>query len=129
MSRRIANRTLMATTVALLVSVVLLPVASATAPQAPDTEQVNAKIREEGWENSQVMRTLHFLTDRYGPRLTGSPNYENAAKWAIQQMEDWGFANAHLEGWDFGRPGWLNERFSVHMIAPVKDALVGEVLA
>lgn len=129
MSQRIANRILMATTVALLVSVVLLPVASATAPQAPDTEQVNAKIREEGWENSQVMRTLHFLTDRYGPRLTGSPNYENAAKWAIQQMEDWGFANAHLEGWDFGRPGWLNERFSVHMIAPVKDALVGEVLA
>jgi len=129
MSRTFASRILWATTVAFFVSVTLLSVASATAPQAPDTERVNAQIREEGWEQSQVMRTLHFLTDRYGPRLTGSPNYENAAKWAIRQMEEWGFENAHLEPWDFGRPGWLNERYSVHMIAPVKDSLVGEVLA
>lgn len=97
--------------------------------QVPRSDEISAKIREEGWENSQVMRTLHFLTDRYGPRLTGSPNHENAAKWAIQQMAEWGLENAHLEPFDFGRPGWLNERLSVHMIAPVKDHLEGEVLA
>jgi hypothetical protein len=34
---------------------------------------LNAKIRKEGMENSQIMRTLHFLADVYGPRLTGSP--------------------------------------------------------
>jgi hypothetical protein len=90
---------------------------------------VNAKIRQEGMSNSQIMRTLHFFTDVYGPRLTGSPNHENAAKWAVKQMTDWGFANAHLEPWDFGRPGWLNERFSAHMIAPIKDHLTCEVLA
>lgn len=106
-----------------------VPSLGAGSGQAPDTEQVNAKIREEGWENPQVMRTLHFLTDRYGPRLTGSPNHENAARWAIRQMEEWGFENAHLEPFDFGRPGWLNERFAVHMIAPIKDHLDGEVLA
>ena len=117
--------------VAVLVGCFLLvvPPLQAGGGQVPDTEQINAKIREEGWENSQVMRTLHFLTDRYGPRLSGSPNHENAAKWAIRQMEEWGFENAHLEPFDFGRPGWLNERFSVHMIAPIKDHLEGEVLA
>jgi len=129
MSGKFAQRVVVATIVAVFAIVAAMPVASAPAPQAPDTEQVNDRIREEGWESSQVMRTLHFLTDRYGPRLTGSPNLENAGKWAVDQMEEWGLANAHLEGWDFGRPGWLNERFSVHMIAPVKDALVGEVLA
>jgi len=129
MSRNVAPRVLSATVVAVLVSIALLPVASASAPQAPDTEQVNARIREEGWEKSQVMRTLHFLTDRYGPRLTGSPNLEAAGEWAVDQMTEWGFVNGHLEGFDWGHPGWLNESFSVDMIAPVKDTLVGEVLA
>ena len=89
----------------------------------------NAKIRKEGREHSQLMRTLHFLTDVYGPRLTGSPNYKTAADWAAKQMTDWGLENAHLEPWDFGRPGWMNERFSGFILSPVKDSLVGEVLA
>jgi hypothetical protein len=70
----------------------------------------NAKVRQEGRERSQILRTMHFLTDVYGPRLTGSPNHKAAAEWAIKQMKDWGFENAHLEPWDFGRTGWLNER-------------------
>jgi hypothetical protein len=101
----------------------------AQAPQEKIDADVNAKIRQEGMANSQIMRTLHFFTDVYGPRLTGSPNHENAAKWAVKQMTAWGFTNAHLEPWDFGHPGWLNERFSAHIIAPVKDHLTCEVLA
>jgi carboxypeptidase Q len=87
------------------------------------------KIRREASENSQIMKTLHVLTDVYGPRLTGSPNLKNAGEWAIKQMESWGLANGRLEPWDFGNPGWLNQRFTAHLVAPVTDALVGEVLA
>jgi hypothetical protein len=72
---------------------------------------------------------MHFLTDVYGPRLTGSPNHKNAAEWAIKQMASWGFDNAHLEPWDFGHPGWLNERASGHVISPYNEPLVFEVLA
>jgi hypothetical protein len=70
-----------------------------------------------------------MLTDVYGPRLTGSPNHKAAAEWVMKQTTTWGFENAHLEPWDFGHPGWLNERFSGFIVAPVKDSLVGEVLA
>jgi carboxypeptidase Q len=91
--------------------------------------EINAKIRQEGMENSQILRTMHFLTDVYGPRLTGSPNHKQAAEWTVKQMTAWGFENGHLEPWDFGHPGWLNERFSAHIISPVKDQLTGEVLA
>jgi carboxypeptidase Q len=94
----------------------------------PDPD-IQARIRKEGMENSQIMRTMHFLTDVYGPRLTGSPNHKAAAEWAIKQMASWGFDNAHLEPWDFGRPGWLNERASGHVISPYKEPLVFEVLA
>src|SRR5215218_3291881 len=90
---------------------------------------INAAIRKEGMENSKIMNTMHYLTDLYGPRLTGSPNHKAAAEWAVKQMTEWGFENGHLEPWDFGHPGWANERFSGFIVSPVQDSLVGEVLA
>ncbi|HXG67206.1 MAG TPA: M20/M25/M40 family metallo-hydrolase, partial [Blastocatellia bacterium] len=85
--------------------------------------------RKEGMENSQIMRTLHYLTDVYGPRLTGSPSLKAAGEWAAKQMQSWGLENAHLEPWDFGHPGWTNERLIAHILSPVKEPLTCEVLA
>ncbi len=112
----------------LVLALGLVASASLAADERIDYE-VNERIRSEGRQRSQVMRTLHFLTDVYGPRLTGSPNHKSAAEWALKQMREWGLENAHLEPWEFGHPGWLNERFSGHIVAPAKDPLVGEVLA
>ena len=99
------------------------------AAQTAVDEKTFARIRSEEAEHSQIMHTLHMLTDRYGPRLTGSPNHEAAAKWAVQQLTDWGFKNAHLEPWDFGHPGWLNERAAGYIVSPVHENLKFEVLA
>jgi hypothetical protein len=90
---------------------------------------VNALIRQEAARGSQIMRTLHFLADLYGPRVTGSPNLKSAGKWAVGQMESWGFVNGHLEDWDFGHPGWVNETLSFQIVSPVKDSLVAEAVA
>jgi carboxypeptidase Q len=90
---------------------------------------VLTRIRAEAKERSQIMKTMHMFTDVYGPRLTGSPNHKAAAEWAVKQMTAWGLENAHLEPWDFKHPGWLNERLTAHLISPVKDPLVCEVLA
>src|SRR6478736_8755589 len=100
----------------------------AQAQSTPDPD-INKKIRAEENDHSQIMHTMHFLTDIYGPRLTGSPNHKAAADWAIRQMEDWGLENAHLEPWDFGHPGWMNQRASGYIIAPIKDQLTFKVLA
>lgn len=87
------------------------------------------RIREEGTKNSQVMKTLQVLADVYGPRLTGSPQLKAAGEWAAAEMTRWGMQNAALEPWDFGRPGWVNERASGFITSPVQDSLVFEVLA
>lgn len=92
-------------------------------------EVTNAKMRSEELEHSQIMHTLHMLTDRYGPRVTGTPNHEQAAKWALKQMTEWGLKNAHLEPWEFGHPGWLNESATGHLDAPVRENIKFEVLA
>lgn len=112
-----------------LALLVLLAFAGRLNAQERIDYESNAKFRREGRANSQIMKTLHMLTDVYGPRLTGSPNHKAAAEWVMKQTTSWGFENAHLEPWDFGHPGWLNERFSGFITAPVKDSLVGEVLA
>ena len=119
-----SNRSVIA--LSLILSLVCIPVLA----QSPsnDTELL-ARIRKEAMDRSQIMKTMHMLTDVYGPRLTGSPNHKNAAEWAIKQMTSWGLENGHLEPWDFGHPGWLNERLTAHIISPVKDPLVCEVLA
>ncbi len=101
---------------------------TAQAPSATDPD-INKKIRAEENDHSQIMHTMHFLADIYGPRLTGSPNHKAAADWAIKQMKDWGLENAHLEPWDFGHPGWVNERASGYIVAPIKDQLTFKVLA
>ena len=113
--------------IVLTLCVTLLAAAPLAAQQT--ATDINARIRKEGTENSQIMKTMHVLTDIYGPRLTGSPNHKAAAEWAVKQMTAWGFDNGHLEPWDFGHPGWLNERFSGFVISPVKDTLSCEVLA
>ena len=82
---------------------------TAQSPEKIDTA-MNAKIRAEGMDRSQIMRIEHMLTDVYGPRLTGSPNHENAGKWAIKEMESWGMKNGKMEPWNWGHEGWLNER-------------------
>ena len=113
---------------ALLYTLVLLAAAPLTAQERVNAD-INAKIRQEAADHSQIMRTLHMFTDVFGPRVTGSPNHKAAAEWALKQMARWGFANGHLEPWDFGHPGWVNERFSAHIVAPVKDQLTCEVVA
>jgi hypothetical protein len=90
---------------------------------------INDKIRQEETQHSQIMRTMHFLADVYGPRLTGSPNHKAAAEWAAKQMTEWGFVNAHLEPWEFGHPGWANEHVEAHIVSPMKAVLVVQPLA
>ena len=87
------------------------------------------RIRQEATTDSHILRTAHMLTDRYGPRPTGSPNLKAAGEWALKQLESWGLQNGHMEPWDWGNPGWLNERLAAHIVSPVKDHLVAEALA
>ncbi len=75
------------------------------------------KIKDEGFNRSQVMDILSYLTDVHGPRLTGSPNIRKAQDWAQAKFKEWGLANVHTEKYNFGR-GWYLKRFSAHMVEP-----------
>jgi carboxypeptidase Q len=98
------------------------------AVQLPAEERVDlemvTRIRSEGFRHSQVMETASELMDRIGPRLTGSPQVQQANEWTKTRLAEWGMSNAHLETWGpFGR-GWRYESCAVRMTAPDKAELL-----
>ena len=105
---------------------VILPVAA----RAQSEADLNAiyTIKDIGFNHSQVMDIMSYLTDVYGPRLTNSPNMRAAAQWTEDEMKQWGLTNVHTEPWKFGR-GWSNEKFSAMMISPRPYILIAYPLA
>ncbi len=93
---------------------------SAAAVQKPETVDLEfvSRLREEEFRHGKVMDIMSDLTDRVGPRLTGSPNMKKANEWSRSQLEKWGLVNAHVEPWGtFGR-GWAYQRSEVRMTSP-----------
>jgi carboxypeptidase Q len=82
------------------------------------------KIRDEGLNRSQVMDHVSWLTDVYGPRLTGSPAIQQASEWAMKKFGEWGLANVHQERWKFGK-GWSLVRFSANLLEPQVQPIIG----
>jgi carboxypeptidase Q len=83
------------------------------------------RIKDEGFRNSQVMEIESWLSDVYGPRITGSPAYEQGADWVIAKLLEWGLSNPRKEVWgQFGR-GWTNDHFEAHMLSPQYTPLIG----
>jgi carboxypeptidase Q len=103
--------------------VLVSAVAAAQAPERVDATMV-ARIREEGLNRSKVMDHLGWLSDVYGPRVTGSPALAEASRWAMNTLTTWGLANVHQERFTFGY-GWTVERFSVHLVEPQTQPLIG----
>ena len=96
---------------------IFLAAGSSVAHEPADLQSIT-KIKSEGFNRSEVMETLSYLTDVHGSRLTGSPGLMAASEWARDQLTEWGLSNARLEPWGTFGKGWSTERFIVEMIEP-----------
>ncbi len=92
--------------------------------QAPIDLGIVSRIKQEALTRSQVMDHISWMSDVYGPRMSGTPQYQQAAEWAMKRFTEWGLANVHLERFAFGQ-GWKVERFSAHMIEPQAQPIIG----
>lgn len=87
------------------------------------------RIKSEAFENSKVMDHLSNLSDLYGPRLTASPEWDQAAEWAMSELKSYGLSNVHEEKWGpFGR-SWSIESYTIDMLTPRYSHLVSAPLA
>lgn len=110
----------------LLVATLLWTAVPAAAPPAESVDlDAVYRIKQEGFDNSQVMQILSQITDVHGPRLTGSPNLQAASEYVVELLAEWGIDNGRLEPWgEFGR-GWENERFVAHVLEPDTYPVIG----
>lgn len=83
-----------------------------------------ARIRDEAATRSKAYDHVWWLSEVYGPRVTGTPNFAKASEWAMRQFREWGLSNVHQERWAFGQ-GWTIDRFSATMIEPGPAVLIG----
>lgn len=105
----------------------LLP-AVATSQERVDLEVIN-QIRAEAIERSEVMEHLFYLSDVIGPRLTNSPAYDAATKWAIERLKSYGVDRVGVEPWGRFGTGWSFTRATVQMREPAEATLIGVPLA
>jgi hypothetical protein len=83
-----------------------------------------ATVRDEAATRSRVYEYVWWLSEVFGPRVTGTPAFARASEWAMTQFREWGLANVHQERWSYGQ-GWTIERFSATMLEPTPAVLIG----
>ncbi|GAC1655829.1 MAG: hypothetical protein NVS9B15_16740 [Acidobacteriaceae bacterium] len=80
---------------------------------SPELKQIVGTTMVDGHAYS----TLEELTSRFGPRLTGSDNYNRAAQWALEQFKSYGVGDARFEYWTLPH-SWKRGAASASVISP-----------
>ncbi len=82
----------------------------------------DAKILTEIREHSELMENLEYLSDRIGPRLTGSPLLKQANDWTLERFQKYGLTNVHLEPYTIPH-AWIRGTARAKVIAPTEHPL------
>jgi hypothetical protein len=88
-------------------------------------DDVLARIREEGFQRSQVMDIAFYMTDVLGPRLTSSRGEKKAQDWARSKMQEMGLSNVVAEPFGAHEASWDNLYTSLHLLEPDYQPLIG----
>ncbi len=87
------------------------------------------KIKAESDWDSQVMKIVSYLSDVYGPRLMGTPNYYNSILWTEEQLKKWGIEKAEQQSFDKGHRGWEVVNFKMELVEPTYSSITAHPLA
>ncbi len=103
--------------------------AQAPAPTSPpsaeaDTHEATREIMAEIDGHSELMANLEYLCDMIGPRLTGSPQMNQASLWTHSKFREYGL-DAKLEGWKIAR-AWKRGSATGKVVAPTEQRLLLE---
>lgn len=90
--------------------------------KADDYRDEAARIIGAALTDDTAYRRLAYLSDHIGHRLSGSPQLEQAIKWAVTEMKRDGLENVRAE--KVMVPHWVRGRESAELLEPVRRELV-----
>ena len=100
--------------------------ARAGAPKPDPISEMDARIVEQVKAGEPELKSnLEYLADRIGPRLTGSPQLDNASHWTTERFKEAGLSNAKLEPWTIAN-SWTRGPASGQIISPSHHELTLE---
>jgi Zn-dependent M28 family amino/carboxypeptidase len=97
--------------------------AKSQTPKPDPVAEMDAKILEQVKAGEAELKSnLEFLADRIGPRLTGSPQLEQASHWTLERFKEIGLSNAHLEPWSIAN-SWTRGPATGRIVSPAVHLL------
>ncbi len=113
--------------------------AKAEPPKPDSIAEMDSKILEQvKADQGELKSNLQYLADRIGPRLTGSPQLDQAshwtmerfkelglANWTMERFKELGLANAKLEPWTIAN-SWTRGPATGQVISPAHHMLTLE---
>ena len=86
------------------------------------TEAVDKQIIAEIRDHSLLMDNMEYLSDRIGPRLTGTPLLKQANDWTADMFRQYGLTNVHLEPYTIAH-AWSRGTARARIISPTEHPL------
>src|SRR6202171_140262 len=100
--------------------------AKAEAPKPDPIAEMDTKILEQvKADQGDLKANLQYLADHIGPRLTGSPQLDQASHWTMERFKELGLANAKLEPWTIAN-NWTRGPATGQIISPTRHVLTLE---
>ena len=98
-------------------------VAAHLGAQAPtqDLRPASERLRAEAFRTHGAYEDLAWLCDRIGPRLSGSPQLDQAIAWAQARLKAAGLVNVHAE--PVMVPHWVRGHESAELLLPTPTRL------
>ena len=101
-------------------------ISAQTSPRTPEQQQsyrkametADQQIADEVKAHSELMKNLEYLTTQIGPRLTGSPQMQQASDWTLKRFQDYG-VEAHLETAEIAH-GWTRGVETAEITSPIQ---------
>ena len=87
-------------------------------PAATADNQLIGEIRD----HSELMANLEYLSDRIGPRMTGTPLLKQANEWTAEMFRKYGLSDVHLESYTIAH-AWTRGAAKGRIIAPTEHPL------
>ncbi len=116
-----------AVVVRLLLLYALVGDVPAGAQTFPTDDPVIKSIWKEAMDSTELPVLAHELLDVIGPRLTGTPQMENAQAWIVKSYRSWGI-DARTEKYGTWR-GWKRGICHIDLLEPRVRTLDGTMLA
>jgi carboxypeptidase Q len=105
----------------------IAPAAALAAQTFPGDDPVLERIWEEGMDNSHIYQLGQTLMDVIGPRLTGSPQLDQAHDWIVETYGEWGI---QAENQQYGTwMAWDHGVTHLDLLQPRRTSLVARPLA